>query len=101
MTNSIDNINYDKIENFGYPVFIKTNSDGSSVATFCVHSKKDVKDAIKKVLKVDEYAIIEKYIFGEEYTSFVLNGDVYPTVSIKSKSEFFDYSSKYDVSEAI
>lgn len=95
ITNSIDNIDYNKIESFGYPVFIKPNSGGSSVATFCVRSKAEVKDAIKKVLEVDEYAIIEKYISGKEYTSFVLNKEVYPTILINSNSEFFDYESKY------
>lgn len=101
VTNSIDKINYDKIDSFGYPVFIKPNSGGSSVATFCVHSKEEVKNAVEKVLEVDEYAIIEKYIPGGEYTSFVLNGEVYPTISIKANSDFFDYTSKYNDNGAI
>ncbi|MGL5693456.1 MAG: D-alanine--D-alanine ligase [Peptostreptococcaceae bacterium] len=95
VTNTCEKINYDKIESFGYPVFIKPNSGGSSVATFCIHKKEDVKEAVRKVLEVDEYAMIEKYIPGGEYTSFVLNGDVYPTILIQSNSEFFDYDSKY------
>ena len=101
VTNSIDKINYDKIDSFGYPVFIKPNSGGSSVATFCVRSKEEVKNAVEKVLEVDEYAIIEKYIPGGEYTSFVLNGEVYPTISIKANSDFFDYTSKYNDNGAI
>lgn len=101
VTNSIYKINYDKIDSFGYPVFIKPNSGGSSVATFCVRSKEEVKNAVKKVLEVDEYAIIEKYISGGEYTSFVLNGEVYPTISIKANSDFFDYTSKYNDNGAI
>ena len=94
-------INYNKIDSFGYPVFIKPNSGGSSVATFCVRSKEEVKNAVEKVLEVDEYAIIEKYIPGVEYTSFVLNGEVYPTISIKANSDFFDYTSKYNDNGAI
>ena len=101
VTNSIDKINYNKIDSFGYPVFIKPNSGGSSVATFCVRSKEEVKNAVEKVLEVDEYAIIEKYIPGGEYTSFVLNGEVYPTISIKANSDFFDYTSKYNDNGAI
>ena len=101
VTNSVNKINYDKIESFGYPVFIKPNSGGSSVATFCVRSKEEVKNAVEKVLEVDEYAIIEKYISGGEFTSFVLNGEVYPTISIKSNSDFFDYTSKYNDNGAI
>ena len=101
VTNSTDKINYDKIDSFGYPVFIKPNSGGSSVATFFVKSKDEVKNAVEKVLEFDEYAMIEKYIPGGEYTSFVLNGKVFPTISIKSNSEFFDYSSKYAENGAI
>lgn len=95
VTNSAKEIDYDKIDSLGYPVFIKPNNGGSSVATFCIHKKEDVKEAVKKVLEIDEYAMIEKYIPGEEYTSFVLNGKVFPTISIKSNSQFFDYASKY------
>lgn len=92
---SIDQINYKKIDDIGYPVFIKPNSGGSSVATFLIPSKEEVKNAVSEVLKVDEFAMIEKYIPGGEYTSFVLNGEVFPTISIKSNSDFFDFTSKY------
>lgn len=94
---SIDEINYEKIREFDYPVFIKPNNGGSSVATFCVKYEKDVENAVREGLKYDNEVIIEKYINGEEITSFVLNGEVFPTVTIKAKNgEFFDYSSKYD-----
>ena len=94
---SIEEINYEKIRTFDYPIFIKPNNGGSSVATFCVKYEKDVENAVREGLKYDNEVIIEKYINGEEITSFVLNGEVFPTVIIKAKNgEFFDYSSKYD-----
>ncbi|RDY29513.1 D-alanine--D-alanine ligase [Romboutsia weinsteinii] len=92
---SVDEIDYNKIEEIGYPVFIKPNSGGSSVATFFVHSKEEVCEAVKKGLEFDNCVMIEKYIPGGEYTSFVLNGEVFPTISIKSPTEFFDYEAKY------
>lgn len=92
---SVDEIDYNKIEEIGYPVFIKPNSGGSSVATFFVHSKEEVYEAVEKGLEVDSCVMIEKYIPGGEYTSFVLNGEVFPTISIKSPTEFFDYDAKY------
>ena len=53
--------------------------------------------AVREGLKYDKEIIIEEYIDGKEITSFVLNGEVFPTVGIKSKNgEFFDYSSKYE-----
>ena len=94
---SVEEINYDKIREFDYPVFIKPNNGGSSVATFCVKYERDVEESVREGLKYDNEIIIEEYINGEEITSFVLNGEVFPTVSIKSKKgEFFDYASKYD-----
>lgn len=101
LVKSIEEINYDKINEIGYPVFIKPNCGGSSVATFFIHSKDEVLNAVKCGLEVDTSVMIEKYIPGGEYTSFVLNGEVFPTLSIKSNSEFFDYKSKYSANGAI
>lgn len=92
---SVEEIDYEEIENIGYPVFIKPNSGGSSVATFLVKSKEEVLNAVEKGLEVDDCVMIEKYIKGGEYTSFILNGEVFPTISIKANSEFFDFESKY------
>lgn len=98
---SIDDINYKIINDFKYPVFIKPNSGGSSVATFLIKDKESVESAVKEGLKYDKEVIIEKYISGYEITSFILNGEVFPTVIIKAnKGEFFDYTSKYDESGA-
>ena len=97
----IDEIDYKKIKELQYPVFIKPNNGGSSIATFLVKNESEVEVAVREGLKYDAEVIIEEYIKGEEITSFVLNRDVFPTVRIKSKkSEFFDYSSKYEESGA-
>lgn len=93
----IDEIDYKKIKELQYPIFIKPNNGGSSIATFLVKNESEVEVAVREGLKYDDEVIIEEYIKGEEITSFVLNRDVFPTVMIKSKkSEFFDYSSKYE-----
>ncbi|MDO5779635.1 MAG: D-alanine--D-alanine ligase [Clostridium sp.] len=94
---SVEEIDCKKIKELQYPVFIKPNNGGSSVATFLVRREDEVEMAVREGLKYDNEIIIEEYIKGEEITSFVLNGEVFPTVSIKSKKgEFFDYASKYD-----
>ena len=92
---SIDDIDYDKIEEMGYPVFIKPNSGGSSVATFKVGRKEDVEAAVKAGLEVDNVVMIEQYLPGDEYTSFVLDGEIYPTIKISTSKGFFDYEAKY------
>ena len=96
---SLDSIDYDAIEKMGYPVFIKPNSGGSSVATFKVDKKEDVKEAVKKGLEVDDTVMIEGFLPGDEFSSFVLNGEIYPTIKITSPNEFFDYESKYATGE--
>ena len=94
---SVEEIDYKKIKELQYPVFIKPNNGGSSVATFLVRREDEVEIAVRAGLKYDNEIMIEEYINGEEITSFILNGEVFPTVSIKSKKgEFFDYASKYD-----
>lgn len=97
---NIEDIDYEEIEKIGYPVFIKPNSGGSSVATFLIKSKEEVFNAVQKGLEVDDCVMIEKYIKGGEYTSFILNGEVFPTISITANSEFFDFESKYSLNGA-
>lgn len=92
---SIEEIDYDRIEEMGYPVFVKPNSGGSSVATFMIKNKSGIEDAVKQGLEVDNKVMIEQYLPGEECTSFILDGEVFPTVSIKSEQEFFDFEAKY------
>ena len=92
---SIEKIDYDRIEEMGYPVFVKPNSGGSSVATFMIKEKAGIEDAVRQGLEVDTEVMIEQYLPGEECTSFILDGEVFPTVSIKSEQEFFDFEAKY------
>ena len=94
---SVEEIDYKKIKELQYPVFIKPNKGGSSVATFFIRNENEVEEAVREGLKYDNEVMIEEYINGEEITSFVLNGEVFPTVMIKSQNgEFFDYKSKYE-----
>lgn len=83
-----------------YPIFIKPNSGGSSVATFLIEKEENVKKAVETVLLYDKIAIIEEYIKGDEITCPILNGKVLPILAIKPKGKFFDLKSKYTDSEA-
>lgn len=92
---SIDEIDYDYIEKMGYPVFIKPNSGGSSVATNLIKKKEDVESAVRLALEYDKEVMIEKYIKGDEITCCILDGKMIATIAIKPKAEFFDYTAKY------
>ncbi|HHD2754299.1 TPA: D-alanine--D-alanine ligase [Clostridium perfringens] len=97
---SIEDIDYEKIEEIGYPVFVKPNSGGSSVATFKIHKKEDIEEAVKEGLKYDEEVMIEKFVKGREITCPILNNELFPILEIKAKTEFYDYEQKYSANGA-
>lgn len=92
---SRDNINFIDIKEIGYPLFVKPNGGGSSVATAMVNSDEELIKAVEVALQYDKEVIIEEYIKGDEITCCVLDRKLYPIVAIKPKSEFFDFVSKY------
>ena len=93
-------MDYNDAEKLGFPLVVKPNSGGSSIATFIVNNRDELKDALIEVLNYDNEVIVEKYIKGDEITCCILNGKVLPIISIKPNSEFFNYKSKYDENSA-
>ncbi|BAH07635.1 D-alanine--D-alanine ligase [Clostridium kluyveri] len=93
---SIENIDYDYLEKMGYPVVVKPNSGGSSVATTIIEKSEDIEEAARLAFNYDEEVMIEKYIEGDEITCCILDGTALPILAIKpNKGSFFDYTSKY------
>lgn len=91
-----DNYDINEVEKLGYPVVVKPNSGGSSVATRIVMKREEVKDAIIEALKYDNEVMVEEFIKGDEITCPILDGKMLPIISIRPKSNsFFDYTSKY------
>lgn len=82
-------------DRINYPVIVKPNSGGSSVATFIAKSIEEVINYVEEGLKYDEEVMIETYVPGDEYTVCMLNGEALPILSIKATGEFFDFTSKY------
>lgn len=92
---SVQEIDYDAIEEMGYPVFIKPTNGGSSVATFKITKKEDVEAAVIEGLKWDKEVMIEEFIKGDEITCPVFEGELFPVLAIKAKTDFYDYEQKY------
>lgn len=92
---NIEELNYKQVENLGYPVVVKPNSGGSSVATFLINNSQELKNAVTLGLKYDKEVMVEKYIKGDEITCCILNGKLLPILAIRPKSAFFDFDSKY------
>lgn len=97
---SVDEIDYEAIEDMGYPVFIKPTNGGSSVATFKVTKKEDVEHAVVEGLKLDREVMIEEFIKGDEITCPVFNHELFPILAIKAKTDFYDYEQKYSANGA-
>ena len=91
-----DLIDYDAIDQIGYPVFVKPNSGGSSVATALVKKAEDLRPAVEEALKYDSEVMIEAYIKGDEISTPMIDGEIYPTMAIKPKGEFFNIKAKYE-----
>ena len=92
---SVEEIDYEAIENMGYPVFIKPTNGGSRVATFKIYDKEKVQEAVEEGLKWDTEVMIEEFIDGNEITCPVFDNKLFPVIAIKPKSDFFDYTQKY------
>jgi len=92
---SAEDIDYGYIEKMGYPVVVKPNSGGSSVATNIIKRKEDIEEAVALAFKYDKEVMIEKYLQGDEITCCVLDGKLISVISIKPHAEFFDYTAKY------
>ena len=97
---SVDEIDYDKIDEMGYPVFVKPTNGGSSVATFKIKEKSEIKAAVEEGLKWDCEVMIEEFIEGEEITCPIFDGKMWPVIAIKPKADFFDYTQKYSADGA-
>lgn len=97
---SVEEIDYAKIEEMGYPVFIKPTNGGSSVATFKITKKEDVENAVREGLKWDNEVMIEEFIKGDEITCPVFENEMFPVLAIKAKTDFYDYEQKYSANGA-
>ncbi|MCL1950406.1 MAG: D-alanine--D-alanine ligase [Turicibacter sp.] len=97
MSSSVDDIDYAGLDAIGYPFFVKPNSGGSSVATNLVKTREGIAPAVLEALKYDKEVMIEEYIKGDEISTPVIDGKVYPVVAIKPKGEFFDIKAKYEI----
>lgn len=97
---SIEEIDYEAIEEMKYPVFIKPTNGGSSVATFKITKREDVENAVKEGLKWGNEVMIEEFVKGDEITCPVFENELFPILAIKAKTDFYDYEQKYSANGA-
>lgn len=91
------------INQFGWPLFIKPCSSGSSVGIHKAQNRQQVFDAIQDALRFDEEVLIEQCIVGREIEVSVLedlkNRQVICSlpgeIRVNHKDGFYSYDAKY------
>lgn len=92
------------IAEFGWPLFVKPCSLGSSVGTHKVHNKNDLTNAITDALRYDNRVLVEQAIPGREIEIAVLENitlQTAPKVSVPGEicplhqHGFYSYAAKY------
>ena len=77
------------------PVFIKPNSQGSSVGSRAATTREEAAAAIADALRYDTAVLVEQLINGRELTVGVLGDQVLPIIEIHPLDGFYDYTNKY------
>jgi D-alanine-D-alanine ligase len=104
----VEQVSSEVIKNFGFPLFVKPCSMGSSVGIHKANTKDDLLTAIADAKRYDKEILIEEFIQGREIELSVLenkNPSLPPLVSIPGEilvrhpDGFYSYSAKYLDSE--
>lgn len=77
------------------PLFVKPNSQGSSVGSRAASTHEELATAVSEALKFDSSVLVEQLIQGKELTVGVLGDQVLPIVEIHPLDGFYDYTNKY------
>ena len=90
-----------EIENrFGWPIFIKPNSNGSTIGCTLAENASQLEEGLSYALSLDSRALIEPYLRGTELTAGVIGNsgrklEALPVIEIIPKAKYYDYESKY------
>jgi D-alanine-D-alanine ligase len=83
---------------FDYPVFIKSNTGGSSLGLALVSCAEELRPALNRLFACGGDFLVEPACKGRELTCGVLGDEALPPILVVPKAQggkFFDYTSKY------
>lgn len=86
---------------FHYPIIIKPNDSGSTLGLSLVQGEEGLGEALEKAGHVTAEIIVQRYIFGREFTCGILGNStdpdllMLPPVEIVIKNQIFDFNDKY------
>ncbi len=90
-------------ETLGKALVVKPASGGSAIATTRISetaADHELSSALERALEVDEFALVERFMSGEEVTCGVLEDDsgpvaLPPTLVLSKASDWYDFQSRY------
>ncbi len=77
------------------PVVVKAACEGSSIGVHVVRHPSEWEPALKNACAFGPNVIVEQFIKGREYTVGIFDQEALPVVEIIPKSNFFDFTAKY------
>lgn len=83
---------------FGSSCVIKAATEGSALGVYLCNGRDEIASALKSVFEIDNKALVEAMISGDEYTVGVLgtkDPQALPVIQIIPINEFYDFESKY------
>lgn len=92
------------VTDFGWPLFVKPCSLGSSVGIHKAKNKDELKAAIEDALRYDEAILVEEFLNGREIELAVLENashaaapkvSIAGEISVKHADGFYSYTAKY------
>jgi D-alanine--D-alanine ligase len=92
---SLDHIRGRVVDEIGFPVVLKPNSEGSSVGVEIVREPSGFADAFARVAARSHDLLIERYIPGRELTATIFLARRLPLIEIRPRQGFYDYANKY------
>lgn len=88
----------DIVREFGTSCVIKAATEGSALGVYLCDCSAEIEQALQDVFKIDDKAIVETLIKGDEYTVGVLGTEdprALPVIQIIPVNDFYDFESKY------
>ncbi len=87
------------IDQFSFPMIVKPQSGGSTIAVHCVETGSELSRAAQSVLDHASTVLVEPFVTGRELTVGILRVDdedvALPVIEIRFPSGMFDYEAKY------
>ncbi len=82
-----------------FPLMVKPCHEGSSIGMRKVHDWAALEAAVAYAQEFDDEVLIEQWIEGREFTVGFVDGQILPTIELKTTHEFYDYSAKYQAND--